>query len=54
MSEVLEMNFFVLGSTFELIYLASSYNKETNSTDGIKLFEVRNMLINNLLDILVL
>ena len=46
--------FFFLGSTFELIYLASSYNKETNSTDGIKLFEVRNMLINNLLDILVL
>ena len=46
--------FFFLGSTFELIYLASSYNKETNSTDGIKLFEVRNMLINNFLDILVL
>ena len=46
--------FLFLESTFELVYFASSYHKKTNSVCGIKLFEVKNMLINNLSDILVL
>ena len=38
-SEVFEVVYFV-GSTFELVYLVSSYHKETKRIGGIKLFEV--------------
>ena len=52
MSEVFEMVSFprkhFRASLFRL------FHKKTNSVGGIKLFEVKNMLINNLSDILVL